>query len=236
MIKEILKVYLEQRELQTNPETLEKFEIYYNMISMRNKEINLVANADPEEIVVRHFLDSLSIIGQLKEGNVSAIDVGTGAGFPGIPLKIFRPDIEMTLVDSMGKRVEFLKDVSGELGLTKIHIIQGRAEEAANYVRYRDTFDYSLSRAVAKMNVLIELCLPFVKVGGAFIAMKSSRSDEELVECRNAIDKLGGRQGEIFEYELPVSGAAMRAIRIDKIAPTPNGYPRKFASIKNKPL
>ncbi len=202
----ILRELMEQREFETTPEMLERFDIYYSLLSARNKETNLVANADATEIAERHIIDSLSVA---KTGIIhptkpaKAVDVGTGAGFPGIPLKIFMPQLDMILMDSLGKKVDFLREVVAELGMDGLNVVQARAEEAGHDPEFRGQFDYSFSRAVAKLNVLSELSLPMLKVGGSFCAMKSTHIKDELRGSLSAIKILGGALGEQVTYETP---------------------------------
>lgn len=215
---------------------LERFDEYAKLLQERGNEMNLIADTDPEEIAVRHILDSLAIARMGIQPVGKAIDVGTGAGFPGVPLKILFPEMEITLLDSLGKRLEFLEEVRSRLGLERVTILNARAEEAALEPAHRDRYDYAFSRAVAKMNVLTEICLPFVRKGGYFLAMKSQHASEEAGEAETAIRLLGGRRLPDYDYQLPGKEIGLRILRIEKVAETPKGYPRRFAKIKQKPL
>jgi len=222
--------------LQPDDKAFDRFDIYASLLKERGEKLNLVADTDPEEIAVRHFMDSLALLNlNLKDGAL-AIDVGTGAGFPGIPIKIMRPDINVTLLDSMGKRLEFLSEVKEKLDLKGLEIINARAEEAANLKEHRDKYDYVFSRAVARMNMLTELCLPFAAVGGEFYAMKSRQASDEAKEAAMAVKTLGGCFLDDFNYTLPGKDMLLVILKIRKISPTPKGYPRRFSKIKQKPL
>ncbi|MBQ4105910.1 MAG: 16S rRNA (guanine(527)-N(7))-methyltransferase RsmG [Clostridia bacterium] len=212
-----------------------RFEIYYRMLVDYNTRMNLTAITEEQEVIVKHFCDSLYILSKfrIKEG-ASVIDVGTGAGFPGLPLLIARPDIKLTLLDGLGKRLQFLSDVLGELGLSA-EIVHSRAEESAVDTDYRQKFDIATSRAVARLNVLCEYCLPYVKKGGAFIAMKGPAATEELSESKKAISILGGKLKESREYTLSDESSRTLVV-VDKVATTPDRYPRHNSQIKKKPL
>lgn len=212
-----------------------RFEIYYRMLVDYNTRMNLTAITEEQEVIVKHFCDSLYILNKfrIKEG-ASVIDVGTGAGFPGLPLLIARPDIKLTLLDGLGKRLQFLSDVLGELGLSA-EIVHSRAEESAVDTDYRQKFDIATSRAVARLNVLCEYCLPYVKKGGAFIAMKGPAATEELSESKKAISILGGKLKESREYTLSDESSRTLVV-VDKVATTPDRYPRHNSQIKKKPL
>ena len=200
----------------------------------RNEVMNLTAIRDPRDVAALHLLDSLSLLGAADLSGHSLIDVGTGAGFPGLPLAIACPDCRVTLLDSLGKRVDFLKEVCGVLGLTNVTCVHARAEE---YVRScREQFDYAASRAVAELRTLSELCLPYVAPGGTFLAMKSVDSEGELAAAQNAIRLLGGRTERVLDYPIPTTEVVHRLILVGKAAPTPPRYPRRFAQIKKQPL
>jgi 16S rRNA (guanine527-N7)-methyltransferase len=235
-MKERLAERMTEWGLSFDAVALDRFEEYTRLLHERGSEMNLIADTDPEEISVRHILDSLAVARMGIRPSGKAIDVGTGAGFPGVPLKILLPEMEMTLLDSLGKRLEFLDEVRVRLGLDKVTILNARAEEAALDPAHRDRYDYAFSRAVARMNVLAEICLPFVKKGGQFCAMKSQHSIEEAAEAENAIRALGGRYLPPYDYQLPEKDMDLRILRVEKVAATPKGYPRRFAKIKQKPL
>lgn len=200
----------------------------------RNKVMNLTAITEPSEIATLHFLDCAALLTLADLKGKSVVDVGTGAGFPGMPLKILEPSIHMTLLDSLNKRIDFLKEVCADLGLTDVECVHSRAEEFA--AQHREQFDFATSRAVANLQVLSELCLPLVKVGGCFLAMKSVDSDDELEQAKKAIAVLGGKLEKVFDYPIPNTDIRHRLVMIRKVKPTPAKYPRIFAKIKKTPL
>ncbi len=213
------------------------FLTYLNLLLDWNQRMNLTAITDPEEIVVKHFIDSLALVPHLKEyPTLSILDVGTGAGFPGIPLKIVLPHINVVLLDSLKKRVLFLDAVIGELGLKGISAVHGRAEDFGKQPDYREAFDIVTSRAVAKLSVLSELCIPFVKVGGNFISYKGAKADEEINEAQNAINVLGGAKLIRVEVILPGLEDKRALIFVTKKDHTPEKYPRKAGMPEKKPL
>ena len=207
---------------------------YGELLLEKNKVMNLTAITEPADVASLHFLDSaaLLILADLK--GKAVVDVGTGAGFPGMPLKILEPSIHMTLLDSLGKRITFLQEVCDDLGLTDVQCVHARAEEFA--AEHRQSFDFAVSRAVANLSMLCELCLPLVKPGGYFLSMKSVESDEELEAAKRAIQTLGGRVERTVDYQIPGTGVTHRVIFIKKTAETPKKYPRPFAKIKKNPL
>ena len=200
----------------------------------KNKVMNLTAITDPEDVASLHFLDSAALLTLADPKDKTVVDVGTGAGFPGMPLKILEPSIRMTLLDSLGKRITFLQEVCNELGLQNVQCVHARAEEFA--AEHRQSFDFAVSRAVANLSVLCELCLPLVKVDGYFLSMKSVESDEELESAKKAIKTLGGQVERTADYQIPGTEVVHRVIFIKKIAETPKKYPRPFAKIKKNPL
>lgn len=214
---------------------LELFDRYAVLLTEWNEKINLTAITDAEGIEQKHFLDSvlpLSILDMPKGSAV--IDVGTGAGFPSCPMKIVRPDLHITLLDSLNKRIRFLEMLSGELSLGA-DCIHGRAEELGRKGEYREKFDIATARAVANLSQLCEYCMPFVKIGGAFAALKGLGGREELETAQNAIKTLGGKVEQCIDYSLP-SGDGRTLIVIRKIAPTPEKYPRNKGQMTKKPL
>ena len=235
-MKERLRELFARAGLETDALVLDRFEIYAQMLEKRGKEMNLIADTAPEEIAIRHFLDSLTLIKMGIAKDAEIIDVGTGAGFPGLPVKIFMPSVKMTLLDSLGKRLVFLEELKEALQLDSLDIVNARGEEASLLPEYRGQYDLVFSRAVARMNILTEICLPFAKKGGCFYAMKSQHTDEEIEEALTAIKVLGGKLSEKYDYELPERETKLRIFKIEKIKDTPEGFPRRFAKMKQKPL
>ena len=207
---------------------------YADLLVEKNKVMNLTAITEPADIARLHFLDSAALltIADFKEKTVA--DVGTGAGFPGVPLRIIEPSMHLTLLDALNKRVEFLKEVCGDLGLADVECVHARAEEFA--ADRRESFDLVTSRAVAALPLLCELCLPLVNVGGSFISMKSVDAGAELDSARRAIAVLGGTVDRVVDYDIPGTEIRHRAIVIKKARETPKKYPRAFAKIKKNPL
>jgi 16S rRNA (guanine527-N7)-methyltransferase len=199
----------------------------------KNQVMNLTAITDPQEVARLHFLDCMALLNVADFQNKSVIDVGCGAGFPGVPLKIAEPSIDLTLLDSLKKRVDWLSEVLPQLGL-EAECVSARAEEYA--LQHRERYDLAVSRAVARLSMLSELCLPLVSVGGAFVAMKSVDSDEEISQAARGIGLLGGKVEKILDYPIPGTDAVHRAVVIRKVKKTPAQYPRRFAKIKQSPL
>ena len=210
---------------------LEKF---VDMLLERNQVMNLTAITEPDQVARLHLLDSLSLLPVEAFAGKAVIDVGTGAGFPGIPLAIVQQDADFTLLDSLGKRIRFLDEVREALGLGNVTCVHGRAEEFAQ--AHREQFDLAVSRAVANLAVLSELCLPLVKVGGAFLAMKSTGCEAETEGAQTAIRRLGGTLERVVDYTIPTTDVTHRVLVIRKTAPTAKKYPRPFAQIKKQPL
>ena len=221
--------------IELSYEHLEQFLTYYEMLIEKNKVMNLTAITDFDEVLEKHFEDSLSLIQAVDlEKSQAVIDLGTGAGFPGIPLKIAFPNLQITLADSLNKRILFLDDVIRELGLTGIDTVHGRAEDLAKNSDYREKFDLCVSRAVANLSTLSEYCLPFVKIGGKFISYKAGECDEEVAASKSSIFLLGGKISDIKKFELGESGRAF--VIIDKVSGTPKKYPRKAGTPSKDPL
>ncbi|MCL5045960.1 MAG: 16S rRNA (guanine(527)-N(7))-methyltransferase RsmG [Actinobacteria bacterium] len=214
-----------------------QFQRYLELLLDWNQRVNLTAITDPAEVGIKHFLDSLSCLTVLKPTpRMRLIDVGTGAGFPGLPLKIVSPGVKLTLLDSLQKRLAFLEVVVRELGLDGVELVHLRAEEAGQKKEFREGFDAAVARAVARLDVLAELCLPLVKVGGAFLAMKGSGAAEEAETAREAIMELGGEAGEIRSSVLPFLGDRRGIVVIRKVRGTPPRFPRKPGTPGRKPL
>lgn len=212
------------------------FVAFSDMLLEKNKVMNLTAITDPAEVAVRHFADCLALLNAYNFNGMRVIDVGCGAGFPGLPLKLGCRDISLTLLDSLGKRVNFLEEVCDKLALSDVECLHARAEEQANEKGYRESFDIAVSRAVADLSMLSELCLPYVKVGGVFIAMKASDCDEELSRAERGIKLLGGELEKRVDYRLFGTDITRTALIFKKVTPTPAKYPRRFAKIKASPL
>ena len=209
---------------------------YGRLLLEKNQVMNLTAIREEEGVARLHMLDCAALLNCADFEGKTLIDVGTGAGFPGLPLKILVPSLNVTLLDSLNKRVDWLNEVSGQLSLTGVTAIHARAEEQAQVKGFRDSFDFATARAVADLRLLAELCLPFVKVGGLFLSMKSLGSDEELDNAARAIKMMGGRVREVVDYPIPGTDVKHRVVLIEKVAPTLKGYPRRWAKIQKEPL
>ena len=207
---------------------------FAQMLLQRNQVRNLTAITEPKDVARLHLLDSLELIPLAGMESGTVVDVGAGAGFPGLPLAIMQPELQVTLLDSLGKRVDFLQEVCSALDLKNTVCVHGRAEEFAS--EKRESFDWAVSRAVASLPILSELCLPLVKMGGHFLAMKSSHTETEIEQAKKAIHLLGGRIAWIKDYRIPTADVTHRLICVEKITHTPPKYPRRFAQIKKAPL
>ena len=207
---------------------------YADALLETNKVMNLTAITDPADVATLHFLDSAALLTLADFAGKRVVDVGTGAGFPGMPLRILEPSIRLTLLDSLGKRITFLQGVCDTLGLSDVACVHARAEEFA--AKHRETYDIATSRAVASLPLLAELSLPLVKVGGYFLPMKAVDSDEELASAEHAIQVLGGRLAGVKDYRIPGTEVTHRLVVIEKVKPSPAKYPRAFAKIKKAPL
>lgn len=214
---------------------IEQFEKYMELLKDWNTKINLTAIEDDRDIVIKHFIDSLSILPYVNDEEKKLIDIGTGAGFPGIPLKIANKNIKVTLLDSLEKRVKFLNEVIKSINISKITAIHGRAEDMGINSSYREKYDIAVARAVANLPVLLEYCLPFVKINGIFIAMKGSNT-EEFENCSKALDILGGKIEKIEKMELPFTNMERNVIVVRKFRQTPTKYPRKAGKPVKEPL
>ena len=235
--EEFLNEKFRNLDIQLSDNQISQFIEYYEILISWNEVMNLTGITEYEEVVVKHFIDSLTIVNKMKLSDVnSVIDIGTGAGFPGIPLKIVYPHLKVTLLDSLNKRIKFLNEVIEKLELSCIETIHGRAEDFAKQNTYREQYDLCVSRAVANLSTLSEYCLPYVKVGGCFIPYKSGDVDQEIVDSKNAINILGGKVKEIYKFELPETDIKRSLIVIDKVKTTANKYPRKAGMPSKEPL
>ena len=232
---EKIRESLKELNIELSEKQLNQFYNYMNILIEWNKVMNLTNITETEEIIQKHFVDSLTILKSIKE-NDSIIDVGTGAGFPGIPIKIAFPETRITLLDSLNKRIKFLEEVINKLELKNIETIHGRAEEVAHNKKYREKYDIAIARAVAPLNVLSEYLLPFVKIGGYAICMKGVKGKEEAEEGKNAIKILGGKITNSREFNLPNTEMARIIIEIEKIKNTEKKYPRKAGTPTKMPL
>ncbi len=222
--------------LGLDPAPAPALERYGQLLLEQNQVMNLTAITEPEQVAHLHMLDSAAVLGAAAFSGKSVLDVGTGAGFPGLVLKLCEPSISLTLLDSLAKRVHWLETLAPELGAEQVRCVHGRAEELSLLPEWRERFDIVTSRAVADLRVLCELCLPFVKVGGAFLAMKAEDSNEEVDAANRAVNLLGGRLLSAYRYTIPGTDVVRRIIRIEKTRPTPARYPRRFSKIRKAPL
>jgi 16S rRNA (guanine527-N7)-methyltransferase len=240
-MENFLKEEMNKLEIQLNDKQITQFLTYYELLVEWNKFMNLTAITDFKEVVQKHFVDSLSIVKALDQkylqtGNISVIDIGTGAGFPGIPLKIVFSGLNITLLDSLNKRIKFLDNVIEELSLKDIKAIHGRAEDYARRENFREQYDICVSRAVAKLITLSEYSLPFVKIGGYFISYKSENIEEEIDDSKNAIKLLGGSLNEVVKFILPDTDIKRSIVTIKKEKMTNKKYPRKSGIPSKEPL
>ena len=229
------KEMLEKIDVKLNDKQIEDFYCYMNELVEWNKNINLTAITEQNEVIQKHFIDSLTILKYLEDNN-KIIDVGTGAGFPGIPLKVSNETLNITLLDSLNKRILFLDNIIEKLKLDKIKTVHSRVEDAAINPQYREKYDVATSRAVAQLNVLLEYLLPLVRVGGKCICMKGGNIEEELQNSKKSLEILGGKVEKIESFELPNSDIKRNIIIIKKVKNTPKAYPRKAGTPSKKPL
>lgn len=234
---EILKKAAEEYGISLSETQLQQFDRYQELLVEWNQKMNLTALTEPKDVAIKHMIDSGSVYDEkwFSEG-MSVIDVGTGAGFPGLPLKILCPSLKVTLLDSLNKRVKFLETVVSELGLSDIVCVHARAEEAARQKQYREKFDAVVSRAVARLPILAEYDLPFVRVGGFFAAMKGAKYEEEAQEAKKAVKLLGGGEPVLREIKLPGLEDKRGIIYIRKEKKTPSVYPRKAGTPEKNPI
>ena len=234
---EFIRNHIEKLDINISEEQCCQFLKYYEMLVEKNKVMNLTGITEFEEVVEKHFVDSLSLVKSIKlNGDESLIDVGTGAGFPGIPIKIMFPNLKITLMDSLNKRLLFLNEVINKLGLDKIELVHGRAEDLGKNSNYREKYDLCVSRAVANLSTLSEYCIPFIKKDGVFASYKASDSEEEINNSKNAIKILGGSISKVCETALPGTEVKRNIVIIKKDKCTSKKYPRKAGTPSKEPL
>ena len=233
----MLREYLKKINIEPTEEIINKFNEFSKLLVSWNEKINLTSITEPKEIEIKHFIDSLTIFetGKIKE-NMKIIDIGCGAGFPSFPMKFACDSLDITMLDSLNKRINFQNEVTSEIGLSKIKSVHARAEEAGISPLYREKYDIACARAVANLSSLIELCIPFVKVGGNFIALKGSEIDEEVNNCKNALGCLGSEIEDIIHLKLPVYEHERNIIIVKKVKSTDKRFPRKAPKPIKQPL
>jgi len=237
MFKEELAKAAAEYGINLSAAQMEQYNRYFELLVEWNEKINLTAITEPKEVAIKHMIDSITAYDEnLFKDGTTVIDVGTGAGFPGLPLKIFCPEIKLTLMDSLNKRIKFLQTVVEKLGLKDVECVHARAEEGARNKKYRESFDIAVSRAVARLPILCEYCLPFVKKGGHFIALKGMQYHDEAEEAAKAIKVMGGSRTEIRPVKLPELDDKRAVITITKTMPTPKAYPRKAGTPTKNPI
>jgi 16S rRNA (guanine527-N7)-methyltransferase len=229
MISEFLSSIYEELKISLNEKQISQFEIYYKTLIEYNQKINLTSITEHSEVYKKHFLDSIMLATAFPFYNQSVLDIGSGAGFPSIPLKIVFPELRITIIDSLQKRINFLQDLTDKLSIS-VELLHGRAEE----LNRKEEFDVVTARAVANFRVLSELCIPYVKVSGVFLSMKGPNYKEELEQSKNAISTLGGKLVAVHKYQIYDMNRII--IQVQKIKQTPKKYPRKFSKIKSNPL
>ena len=234
MLEQVLTQGFETLGLPLDEQALRRYRLYYEALERAGAVMNLTAITGEEEVAHLHFLDSAALLCAARLAGMRVIDVGTGAGFPGLALKIACPEMDLTLLDSLDKRISFLRETCAALGFEDVACVHARAEEQPE--DFREVFDCALSRAVARLNLLCELCLPYVAPGGLFLAMKGPEAEQGIREAYVALKTLGGEVERVFSYAVPGTERAHCAVVIRKISPTPKKYPRRWAQIKKKPL
>lgn len=235
---DFLKDLLASHNINLSERQCQQFQRYYQLLIEWNQKINLTAITDLEEVYIKHFYDSVTLAIAFPKviGNYKIIDIGSGAGFPGIPLKIVFPDLQITFLDSLNKRINYLKTVASELELTDCQFVHGRAEELGQNLLYREQYDFAVARAVAKLAVLNELCTPFVKVNGSFFSMKGPDVAEELTEAKKSLQILKTTHITTYQLQLPNDHGGRSIIQLKKIDKTPKSYPRKAGTPAKLPL
>lgn len=236
-IQEAFALRLQEKGIKVTPAQLDQFETYYKELVEWNEKMNLTGITEREQVYTKHFYDSISLAFYIDMNEIRTMaDIGSGAGFPGIPLKICFPHLQLTIIDSLNKRINFLKHVVEQTGLEQVQLLHGRAEDWARKPEHRDHYDLVTARAVAKLTVLNEFCLPYAKVGGVFAAMKGSSPDEEIKEASRSLKELKGKLRRVERFTLPVEESERHIVIIDKTAGTPGKYPRKAGTALKSPL
>lgn len=239
MNPELFQATMAEEGFSIDSKKMEQFNQYLHLIQEWNEKVNLTAITEENEVYLKHFYDSVTLAKYVDftgEEKMTLCDVGAGAGFPSIPLKIMFPNLEITIVDSLKKRINFLDLLVNELGLENVNLVHDRAEDFGQNKKYRSSFDIVTARAVARLSVLAEFCLPITKTGGTFAAMKGAKASEELDDSKKAIKTLGGRTRKVETFELPEDAGERSILLIDKIKSTPNKYPRQAGTPNKKPL
>lgn len=239
MNPEIFAKNLAQHGYELSEKQKQQFETYYQELVAVNEKVNLTRITDKNEVYAKHFYDSVTpllVFGDLFKGEKSLADVGAGAGFPSLPMKILQPELKVTIIDSLGKRLNFLKDLIAKLGLENVTLVHARAEDAGQDKKLREKFDLVTARAVARMSVLSEYCLPLVEKGGYMVALKGPKAQDELKDAKKALKTLGGKLEQVAELTLPDSDDERTLIVVKKVASTPKKYPRQAGTPNRKPL
>lgn len=236
-IKMMIQQIFSESDCTLNEKQVEQFQLYNDLLLEWNEKINLTGITEPREVIIKHFLDSILINHHIKiDSGQKLIDVGTGAGFPGFPLKIMEPGLKLTLLDSLNKRINYLKEVGNAIGANDVMYVHGRAEDIGNQIVHREQYDFAVARAVANLSILLELCIPFVKVGGYFIAYKGRDIEYEVISSKSALKELGAVIDKILKVNLPMNEGERHFIIIKKVRATPKKYPRKAGTPSKDPL